>query len=53
MILLEGKPIAEEIKTRLKIEVAKLQDKPRLAIVMVGKNAISENRTGQRHLRRR
>src|SRR3989338_5941462 len=42
MILLEGKPIAEEIKARLKTEIAQMQDKPRLAIVMVGKNAISE-----------
>ncbi|KKU53356.1 MAG: hypothetical protein A3F26_03015 [Candidatus Ryanbacteria bacterium RIFCSPHIGHO2_12_FULL_47_12b] len=42
MILLEGKPIAEEIKARLKTEIAQMQDKPRLAIVMVGENAVSE-----------
>jgi len=42
MILLEGKPIAEEIKARLKTEITKLQDKPRLAIVIVGDNTISE-----------
>ena len=40
-ILLEGKPIAEEIKTRLKTEIAQMQDRPRLAIVIVGDNAIS------------
>ncbi len=42
MILLEGKPIAEEIKARLKSTIATLQDKPRLAIVMVGESEASK-----------
>jgi methylenetetrahydrofolate dehydrogenase (NADP+)/methenyltetrahydrofolate cyclohydrolase len=42
MILLEGKPIAEEIKNRLRQEIAVLANTPRLGIVIVGKNPVSE-----------
>lgn len=37
--LLEGKPIAEGIKEKIKLEVASLKQKPVLASVMVGDNA--------------
>lgn len=42
MTLLEGKPIADEIKARLKEAIAGMQAKPRLAIVMVGDDAESK-----------
>jgi methylenetetrahydrofolate dehydrogenase (NADP+)/methenyltetrahydrofolate cyclohydrolase len=41
MILLEGKPIAEEIKSKLKDGVASLGYVPRLGIVLVCKNLVS------------
>ena len=42
MALLKGKPIAEEIKIQLREEIADRQDKPRLAIVVVGENPVSK-----------
>lgn len=42
MTLLEGKPIADEIKANLKAEILKLGYSPRLAIVLVGSNPVSE-----------
>ncbi|MEK7576434.1 MAG: bifunctional 5,10-methylenetetrahydrofolate dehydrogenase/5,10-methenyltetrahydrofolate cyclohydrolase [Patescibacteria group bacterium] len=42
MILLDGKSAAEEIKVELKQEITELGYVPRLAIVMVGKNSVSE-----------
>ena len=42
MILLEGKSIAEKIKKTLATEVVALGYTPRLAIIVVGKNSVSE-----------
>lgn len=42
MTLLEGKPIADEIKTSLKAEISGMKFKPRLAVVIVGQNAVSK-----------
>ncbi|MCX5716127.1 MAG: bifunctional 5,10-methylenetetrahydrofolate dehydrogenase/5,10-methenyltetrahydrofolate cyclohydrolase, partial [Candidatus Omnitrophica bacterium] len=40
--LLEGKPIAESIKNKLKQDIAGLGFKPVLASILVGENAASE-----------
>jgi len=41
MILLEGKPVAEEVKSELREAIRKLSRAPRLAIVVVGANSVS------------
>ncbi|MCK4319358.1 bifunctional 5,10-methylenetetrahydrofolate dehydrogenase/5,10-methenyltetrahydrofolate cyclohydrolase [Candidatus Micrarchaeota archaeon] len=41
-MLLYGKPVAEKILSEIKTEVGKLKEKPRLSIILVGKNPASE-----------
>lgn len=40
--IIDGKKISEEIKDELKIEIAKLKNKPSLAVIIVGNNPASQ-----------
>ncbi len=42
MILLDGKSIADEIKATLKKQLDAVEDKPRLAVVVVGEDPVSQ-----------